>query len=551
MKSDQDLYKRLCDLPKGQLWNSEVPRFDAASPRERMQRVALIRALGTIFARFGTDEEKATVRAWLTALLEDPQEKIRRYAMAALPKIGADANAEAQMLRLLKENGGERERRHLGRALEKIGGRATLAFMEQGEPLPELTQQKVQAAIARRENPGTVELEALLPGKPAMQINLRCRRGLERIVSEEAEEQLDPNIFRLGPVRPGCVTLNPLKPFSLSMLYELRCFATVGIRIGLIENSSGSSWQDALAGCIASPIARKIMLAATNGVPRYRVDFPARGHQRGTIRHVVQQAHALAPEILNDARRAPWSVDVIPVGGGPRKQRGAIVELRPRLYPDPRLAYRKDDIPAASHPPLAACMARLAAQASPDSDEPRQVVWDPFCGSGLELIERSMLGGVRTVHGTDLDPAAIAITRANFEAADLENVSGKFTACDFRDAEKAAGIAPGSITLIITNPPLGRRIRVKDMRGLIADLLHAATQALEPGGLLIFTNPLRDGPTSPSLKLEYRQPVDLRGFDCQLEIYRKRVARTDGQTLRSIPRAFDNKKRAPRRVGPS
>ena len=107
MKSDQDLYKRLRDLPKERLWNSEVPRFDAASPRERMQGVALIRALGTIFSRFGTDEEKAAVRAWLTALLKDPQEKIRRYAMAALPKIGADENAEAQMLRLLMENDGE------------------------------------------------------------------------------------------------------------------------------------------------------------------------------------------------------------------------------------------------------------------------------------------------------------------------------------------------------------------------------------------------------------------------------------------------------------
>lgn len=528
MKSDQDLYKRLCDLPKGQLWDLEVPRFDAASPRERMQGVALIRALGTIFSRFGTDEEKAAVRGWLTALLKDPQEKIRRYAMAALPKLGADENAEAQMLRLLKENGGERERRHLGRALEKIGGRATLSFMAQGASLPELTQQKVQASMARRENPGTVELEALLPGKPGMQINLRCRRGLEKIVREEAEEQLDPKVFRLGQVRPGCVTLTPLRLFSLSMLYELRCFATVGIRIGLIENNSGGEWEHALAGCIASPTARKIMLAATNGVPRYRVDFPARGHQRGAIRNVVQQAHALAPELLNDARRAPWSIDVIPVGRGPRKQRDAIVELRPRLYPDPRLAYRKDDIPAASHPPLAACMARLAAQASPDSEEPRQVVWDPFCGSGLELVERSMLGGVLAVHGTDLDPAAIGIARANFEAAGLENVSATFTPCDFRDAEKAAGIAPGSITLVITNPPLGRRIRVKDMRGLMADLLHAAAKALEPGGLLIFTNPLRDGPSSPSLKLEYRQSVDLGGFDCQLEVYRKLLARRDG-----------------------
>jgi hypothetical protein len=62
---------------------------------------------------------------------------------------------------------------------------------------------------ARRENPGTVELEALLPGKPGMQINLRCRRGLEKILREEAEEQLDPSIFRPGQVRPGCVTLSP------------------------------------------------------------------------------------------------------------------------------------------------------------------------------------------------------------------------------------------------------------------------------------------------------------------------------------------------------
>jgi len=35
--------------------------------------VALIRAFGTIFSRFGSDEEKAAVRGWLTPLLKDPQ----------------------------------------------------------------------------------------------------------------------------------------------------------------------------------------------------------------------------------------------------------------------------------------------------------------------------------------------------------------------------------------------------------------------------------------------------------------------------------------------
>ena len=53
------------------------------------------------------------------------------------------------------------------------------------------------------------------------------------------------------------------------------------------------------------------------------------------------------------------------------------------------------------------------------------------------------------------------------------------------------------------------------------DVILAASKALEPGGLLVFTNPLRAGPSTPSLKLAYRQTVDLGGFDCQLEIYRK------------------------------
>ena len=65
MKSDQDLYKQLRDLPKERLWSEEVVRFNAASPRERMDRVAVIRAVGMIFGRFGTEDEKRTVRGWL------------------------------------------------------------------------------------------------------------------------------------------------------------------------------------------------------------------------------------------------------------------------------------------------------------------------------------------------------------------------------------------------------------------------------------------------------------------------------------------------------
>ena len=507
MKSDQDLYKQLRDLPKERLWSEEVPRFDAASPRERMERVAVIRAVGSTFGRFGTAEEKQTVRGWLINLLADPQEKIRRYAAAALPKIGAGEQGEEKILAALKNSREEREARHLGRALEKVGGAATLALAGEGV-LPRLTEQKVKAGVARREQPATLNLEASLPANGSLRIHLRCRRGLENFVKAEAAEKLRAHDgFRIGTLRPGCVTVEATQEFSLAAIYRLRCFATLGFHLGTIRDDA-PDWVGSLAACIASPVARGLMTAATSGVPRYRLDFTERGHQRGAIRRVVERAYELAPGILNDSREAPWSVDIIPTGEG-RKE--SYVELRPRLYPDPRLAYRQDDIPAASHPPLAACMVRLAG------DTPDEVVWDPFCGSGLELVERGLLGGVKSLYGTDLDGKALEIAKANLSAANLSDIKPILSCCDFRKA----GITPGSISLIITNPPLGRRVRVKDLQGLIADLFKVAATALKPGGRLVFANPLRLTPLDPSLKMEFRQPIDMGGFDCRLEMYRK------------------------------
>jgi tRNA G10 N-methylase Trm11 len=119
--------------------------------------------------------------------------------------------------------------------------------------------------------------------------------------------------------------------------------------------------------------------------------------------------------------------------------------------------------------------------------------------------------------GTDLDARAIAVARANFEAAALAPAKAEFTESDFRNAP----ITPGSVSLIITNPPLGRRVRIKDMQGLFSDLYTVSTRALRAGGRLVFVNPLRAEPSDPSLKLEYRKSIDLGGFTCRLEMYRK------------------------------
>ena len=120
MKTDQELYRQLRGLSCEQLWQEEVARFDRASPRERFQRVAVIRAVGVAFARARTAEQKAAARAWLARLLHDPQEKIRRYAMGALPKLGAGRSEEAELLALLRTTTVAREQKFLGRALDTL-----------------------------------------------------------------------------------------------------------------------------------------------------------------------------------------------------------------------------------------------------------------------------------------------------------------------------------------------------------------------------------------------------------------------------------------------
>jgi SAM-dependent methyltransferase len=267
----------------------------------------------------------------------------------------------------------------------------------------------------------------------------------------------------------------------------------------------------ALAAVIASPLSRRILEAFTRGAVRYRLNFMARGHQRSAVRRLAGQVYALCPEMLNDGRNVTWTMDIFE-GEDSRR-----VELRPNVTPDPRFCYRRQDVPAASHPPMAACMARLAGRVE------HEIIWDPFCGSGLELIESALLGGVERILGTDLSAAAIAITRGNFAALKANRGPAELVCCDFRDFATSAGMGPNSVSLLITNPPLGRRVPVADLPGLMRDLFAVAATVLRPGGRLVLANPLSMEKPHPSLELQYRQAVDFGGFDCRLEKYQKRA----------------------------
>ena len=500
----KDLYKQLRTLPWEELWNGEVARFDRATARERFDTVSVIRAVGVVFSESGPAKQCDEVRQWLRKLLKDPEEKIRRYAMAALPKIGAGAGEEADLLGLLRTGTNEREAKYLGRTLDKIGGAATLEALAATGALPAQTELKVRASVARSESPSSVRMDSTVSDFSGVRIHLRGREGLESIVRREVEAQ---GKFRVLEVQPGLVAIAAQGPFTLGDIFALRCFGTAGFVLGLAKSDSDAASTEALASLIASPLSQRLLGALTTGAIRYRLDFVSKGHQRAAVRQVANRAYALCPQILNDAREAPWAIDIHP------SAQGDSVELRPRISPDPRHGYRLDDVPAASHPPLAACMARLAGR------QENEIVWDPFCGSGLELIERALLGGVRGVFGTDLSEQAIAIAKRNFAAAQPGFTGANFACADFRDFARDKNLA--GLTLIISNPPLGRRVPIRNLRGLFEDIFAVAAKVLAPGGRLVFTNPFHMESPQPSLKLQSRQAVDLGGFECRLELYRK------------------------------
>jgi 23S rRNA G2445 N2-methylase RlmL len=385
----------------------------------------------------------------------------------------------------------------------------------------------VKANVARSETPTVIRMDRALTGLDGIRIQLRGRSGLEEIVRDEIDAP-PRGKFRVLQMRAGLVAIAPIVPFTLGELYALRCFGSAGFVLAQIDERTGNV-TEAIAAAITSPRARAIFETFTEGPIRYRLEFVSKGHQRGAVRQIVELAYAIAPMILNDARNAPWAVDIHTEGGKHS------VELRPRLTPDPRLWFRRQDVPAASHPPLAACMARLGAQ---PGDE---IVWDPFCGSGLELIERSLLGGVRKVYGTDRSREAIEITKANFVAAKLESTPASFICCDFRDFAKAAGVLPNSLSLIITNPPLGMRVPIRNLHGLIGDLLAISAKMLRPGGRLVFANPVRVEPVDATLNLQSRRVVDFGGFDCRLEVYTK--TKGDAATPRPSARPHSDRMR--------
>jgi 23S rRNA G2445 N2-methylase RlmL len=230
---------------------------------------------------------------------------------------------------------------------------------------------------------------------------------------------------------------------------------------------------------------------------RFRVEIEGAGHRRADVWRIAEAVRAAAPGLVNDPVRAPFAVHV--------DERGARLVILPRLVPDPRFAYRVREVPAASHPAVAAALARLGGVQEDD------VVWDPFVGSGLELVERARLGPYRALVGSDTDARALEAARENLSAAGL---AATLRLADARERPKERP------TLILTNPPMGRRVP-GDIGALLQRFVENVAKTLAPGGRMVWLSPrareTAEAGHAAGLRVERMGTVDLGGLRVELQ----------------------------------
>jgi predicted RNA methylase len=481
----------------------------------RPARGRLARLLGRL-ATSAPEPAVLEARAWLAEALEDADPKTRHTAARALGKLrpadAAPREALEQVLLAAWDRGGEDDRRALAEALGKIGGPASRARLAEATPAaPALVQRASRAALmidrgAARDRPGAIDLTRALEGPVA--IRFHARTGLEAVVlGELADAGEGAGAWRPRLAGPGLVDARLTGALARAAAVRTALFAgfpldPVPVREELAE---------AIVRAILEPRALAILRAftRTDGGPiRFRLAWTKGGHRRALAWRCAELVAAATSELVNDPTESTWEIVV-----EDHPDRVAI-ELVPRGFVDERFLYRTATVPASSHPTIAAALARLVAP------RPDDVVWDPFVGAGAELVERARLGRYAAMFGTDLELDAIDAARTNLRGAGITDAR-----LEVADAVTYAPRAKGGVTLILTNPPMGRRVQRGTHGELLETFVDHAARVLAPGGCLVWAVPdaqrLHVRAERAGLALERAFTVDMGGFPAELSVHRK------------------------------
>lgn len=466
-----------------------LSRFEASTPPLRSRLVEVI-------ARLARQRPGPELPAWLMARLTDPDPKTRQRAIAALGKLEW-TEAEPALLARWQAELPLIERKAIATSLGKMGSRAAAEALRRTEPSdPELARvvREARLLLDRRTNrqvasviDGTARWDESLP------VLLHVRAGLEELLLDELGGR-----YRARVAGRGRVEVETRGP--LSELFRARTFLHLGFPLPPVD-VSGDDPGLAVVRSLTSDAAQRVFSSLTRGPVRYRIEWAGAGRSRGRTLRVAEEVSARRPDLVNDPTNATWEA-VVSLREGPAGER-AVVELWPRAFEDPRFAYRVETVPASSHPTIAAALARIGGVVRDD------VVWDPFVGAGLELVERALLGPHRLLIGTDIDARAIGAAGSNLRRAGIANA--RLSVADAATCE----VDPPP-TLILTNPPYGKRVSSREsLPRLLEDFLINGARQLRRGGRLVWVSP---APTltgriaaARGLRLERALPVDLGG----------------------------------------
>jgi predicted RNA methylase len=442
---------------------------------------------------------------WLIDGLRDPDARVKRHAATALGKLReseARAAIEEALLAAWDLGPTADVERAIAASLGKLGSTRAgerLRAAEARDPETARVARQASLIVARdvaRLAPSAIDGERALDRPVAMA--LLCRGGLERIVAEEAREC--PGIARVEAPISGTGRVLVRLEGELGDLFRIRTMTSFAAMLRPVP--LGESPEEALVRALSSDEARSLLEAWTVGILRYRIAWMRGGHRRARTWRAAQALAALCPSWVNDPTESTWEARA-------REESGAlIVELHPRGLVDPRFVYRVRDVPAASHPPLAAALVRVAGV------QPEDVVWDPFVGSGVELVERALAGPYDGLRGSDTDPRALEAARANLAAAGVKDAM--LTLAD------ATREAPPGTTLIVTNPPMGRRVaRDGTLSTLLDRFVDHAAELLPAGGRLVWLSPLGARTASQAIARGFAvtmdSEVDMGGFHARLQ----------------------------------
>lgn len=377
--------------------------------------------------------------------------------------------------------------------------------------IPESTKSAIKKELDRAQVIATRELSGLhetihshaTTGDQAVlceraTVALYCRRGLEELTLEAA---------RIGGLSareggPGLVLIamrgdsNALSSGPFSALTAIRYWHDAGFVF-----TFRPGWNLAqIADWLASDVGP---LLVPFGV-RARFDWGESRAANWEFAAALTQARSL---LVNAPRQADWEMML-------DRPAGRLV-AKPRFKSfDLRFDWREKGVPASSHAPLAAALAALAKIQS------GEVVWDPFCGAGTEIIEGALAQTGATFIGSDLDPVAVDSAKHN---ARLAGVKAEWVPGDFRER----GSSLNKLDIILTNPPLGRRVATGDAVALADALIDLAAERLTPGsGRLVWIPPDRHRALQRvrqlGFQVAYLKSVDLGGFDGEIQVLIKR-----------------------------